>query len=56
MIYPISFHCYFADGGIVKHTQDMRLEDIPRWIEAYRFTHPRVEAISCKVWFKGVRG
>ncbi|MDY3281294.1 hypothetical protein [Dysosmobacter sp.] len=49
--YPISFRCYFPGAGnIVNHYQTMPLRDIPKWIEAYLFTHPNVESISVKFW------
>ncbi len=51
-----SFRCFFENEGekkYVTHYQPMPLADVPRWIEAYRFTHPNVAAISAKVWFNG---
>lgn len=48
----ISFYCCFENGGRTKHRQQLRIEDIPRWIEAYLFTHPTVASISVKLWTK----
>ena len=48
----ISFYCCFGNGGITKHRQLLRIADIPRWIEAYMFTHPTVASISVKLWTK----
>ena len=49
--YSVSFFCYFPNtGDITKHYQTMPLRDIPKWIEAYQFTHPTVESITAKVW------
>ena len=31
----------------------MPLKDVEKWIEAYTFTHPTVQAISLKVWVRG---
>ncbi len=30
----------------------MQLKDIPKWIEAYQFTHPTCVSVSIKVWIK----
>lgn len=49
--YRINFRCYYAEGRYYNHWRYMPLEDIPRWIEAYRFTHPEVHDISALVWF-----
>lgn len=54
MMYEISFKCYYDTGTHTSHRQLLRLEDIPRWIDAYQFTHPSVKAISVKVWFESV--
>lgn len=48
----ISFRCYFPGGGYNTHRQELALEAIPVWIEAYRFTHPTCRSISIKVWFE----
>lgn len=47
----ISYRCYYEDGEPNNHHRDMLLADIPRWIEAYKFTHPNCTSISVKVWF-----
>lgn len=52
--YTFSFRCYFPnDNGVnfSTHYQQLALSDVPRWIEAYRFTHPTCISISVKVWF-----
>ena len=28
------------------------VKDIPKWVEAYRFTHPTAESITVKIWLK----
>ena len=50
--YHTSIRCYFPGekSNYTQHHQKMHLKDIPKWIEAYAFTHPNVEAISLKVW------
>lgn len=48
-----SFRCYFdTENGkqYNTHYQSLPLEDIPRWLESYHFTHPACTAISVKVW------
>lgn len=52
-IFTISFRCYYPNGNKTNHTQTLQLEEIGRWIEAYQFTHPEVEAITAKVWTHG---
>ena len=46
----VSFICHYNDNQ-TKHRQDMPLKDIPKWIEAYKFTHPDCKSISLKIWF-----
>lgn len=53
-IYKVSFRCYFADPAsqnYSNHYQPLKISDIPRWIEAYRFTHPTCISITTKIWF-----
>lgn len=50
--YDISFHCNYRNGDATRHGQVMKLKDIPKWIEAYKFTHPACTSISIKIWFK----
>lgn len=53
----VSFRCYYGSPDeSTTHYRTMPLADIPKWIEAYRFTHPDVQSITCKVWFKGKDG
>lgn len=49
--YSISFRCYFGKN-FTTHRQEMPLKDIPKWIEAYIFTHPECRSISVKVYFR----
>lgn len=49
-VYDVSFYCYYERGSRTQHYQPMPLRDIPKWIEAYQFTHPNVQAISVKIW------
>lgn len=46
----VSFRCYFPTGDPCNKTQDIKLSDIPRWIESYLFTHPLCTAVTVKVW------
>lgn len=48
--YNICFRCKYPDGGQTEHRQDLKLNEIHKWIEAYFYTHPRVETISVKIW------
>ena len=50
--YKVSFHCYYTEN-CTKHTQRLKLEEIPVWMKYYRFTHPGVKSISAKIWMDG---
>lgn len=50
----MSFRCFFKNAFPTYTTHympDFPVSDIPRWFDAYRFTHPNCTSISCKVWF-----
>ena len=52
--YSLSIRCYFPGvNNYTQHRQTMPLKDVEKWIEAYTFTHPTVQAISLKIWVKG---
>lgn len=55
-IFSISFYCHYENGDQTKHRQDLQLKDIPKWLEAYRFTHPNCQAVSFKIWFSDMEG
>lgn len=49
--FTVSFRCFFPGrDNIINHRQEMPLRDIPKWLEAYMFTHPTVVSISVKIW------
>lgn len=49
--YKISIRCYFTSPrDYTQHWQTMQLKDIPKWLEAYQFTHPNVQSITVKIW------
>ena len=50
-VFSISFRCYYEAGNHTNHRQDLKISEIPRWIDSYKFTHPECTAITCKVWF-----
>ena len=54
-MYDITFFCDFPNGNRTRHTMYMPLDDIGRWIDCYKFTHPDCRAISVKVWFNSTR-
>lgn len=50
----ITFKCYF-DGDPTNttfHRREMEIAEIPKWIEAYSYTHPTCTSISAKVRFE----
>lgn len=49
--FDISFRCHYPNGESTNHYQPLKLSDIPKWLEAYRFTHPDCKSISVKIWF-----
>lgn len=52
--YNVSFRCYYdSENGsqYSNHYQPLAIKDIPKWIDAYRFTHPSCISITTKVWF-----
>ena len=49
--FQISMRCYYPNGETTNHYQTIKLSDIPKWIEAYKFTHPNCVAITAKIWF-----
>lgn len=49
--YNVSMRCYYGGpDNYTQHRQTLKLKDIAKWIEAYKFTHPGVKAITVKVW------
>ena len=49
--FDISIRCQYPNGEQTKHRQPLKLSEIQKWIESYKFTHPACEAITVKVWF-----
>ena len=50
--FEICFFCYYPnDPEKTIHKQQLRLCDIGRWIDSYKFTHPNCLSISAKIWF-----
>lgn len=50
--FDVSFHCYYANTPEpTRHFQSLTVMEIPKWIEAYKFTHPACKSISFKIWF-----
>lgn len=49
-IFDLSIRCHYPNGDQTRHRQAMKLADIPKWIEAYKFTHPNCTSISVKIW------
>ena len=48
--YHLSIRCFYNKTTHTQHNQIMPLKDIPKWLEAYIFTHPTVQRISVNVW------
>lgn len=49
--FKLSFRCFYEDGEPNTHWRFLTLGEIPRWIDAYKFTHPNCTSITVKVWF-----
>lgn len=52
IVYNISFRCFYENGNKTQHRQALTIDQIPRWIEAYKFTHPDCTSISVCVYFE----
>lgn len=51
--YKLNFRCYFPGiQNYTSHRVEMPLRDIPKWVEAYRFTHPNLENITVKIYME----
>lgn len=50
--YDMSIRCHFGKNNYTQHHQWLALEDVKKWVEAYRFTHPNVESFSIKIWVR----
>ena len=52
--YAMSIRCYFPGtaNNRTQHYPVMPLRDLPKWVEAYQFTHPTAESITVKIWLK----
>lgn len=50
--HDISIRCHFGGSvdNFTMHRVRMPLKDIPKWLEAYQFTHPNVQSITVKYW------
>lgn len=49
--FDLSIRYHYPDGEPTQHRQQLTLAEIPKWVEAYKFTHPKCTAISIKLWF-----
>lgn len=49
----ISFRCYFpgARDNYTDHRASIPVVEIPKWVEAYRYTHPNCKRISVRIFF-----
>ena len=52
--FHFSFRCYYEDGKPNDKHQVLKLSDVPKWIDSYKFTHPNCKAITIKVWLDDV--
>lgn len=52
--YRISFRCQFpgAQDNYCDHRAHIKLAEIPKWLEAYHYTHPNVKCITVRVFFE----
>lgn len=48
--YHVCFRAYYENGNTTDHHRSMKLAEIPKWIEAYMYTHPCMISLSIKVW------
>ena len=50
-IFSFSIRCYYPNRSNTEHRQDLKLSEVPKWIKAYKFTHPECQSITIKIWF-----
>lgn len=52
--YELSIRCYFPGktDNYTQHYPEISLKELPKWIEAYAFTHETLESVSVKIWVK----
>lgn len=51
--YEMSIRCYFpGTNNFTQHYPELELKEIPKWIEAYSFTHENLQSVTVKVWVK----
>ena len=50
-LFDLSIRCFYSNRNHTEHRQKMKLSDVSKWLEAYKFTHPNCQAVSVKVWF-----
>lgn len=50
-LFRASFRCYYSDGSSTTHYHTLFANEIVKWIDCYKFTHPDCVSISVKVWF-----
>lgn len=50
--FDVSIRCQYGESSknYTQHKQRLALKDLPKWLEAYQFTHPQVFAFSVKIW------
>lgn len=49
----ISFRCYFpGEKNYTDHRANIPVEEIPKWIAAYQYTHPACKGITVRVFFE----
>ena len=50
-LFDVSIRCHYPTGEPTQHRQALKLTDIPKWVDAYKFTHPNCKSINIKIWF-----
>ena len=52
--YSMSIRTYYG-SDYTTHKRVMKLSEIKKWIEAYRFTHPEFTSITIKIWMEDTK-
>lgn len=52
-LYNMTIRCYYGEQNYSMHRQELKLTEIEKWIEAYKFTHPHVKSFSVQITIKG---
>ena len=55
-LHRMSVRCFYANTeDYTKHFPEIAIDDIPKWVKAYWYTHPNLQSISVKIWMEDAK-